>query len=479
MYWRFALVLLLTGFSPALAVACSCSSAPPGQCAGLQAGDTVFLGTVTDAQVMPASSVPADVAATSPAAPGETPAPLASAAPIVRYHFRVEEKFAGTGDTEVDVFSGGDDGDCGYKFQKGERYVVYTQQEAEGRLFSTICNGTRPVADAAALIPQLRAMRDGSRVASVFGVLHRANPAFLSPPDDPDDPIPAISLKLRSHLDRFQTNSGPDGVYNFYDVHAGTYEFTANLPAGTELTQKTLNGPLPPFRIPEGACYEYNVDALPIGHIHGTVLGPDGKPLALASVELFRVGTYAEGRPGYWGFQGTKGAFDFDHVGPGEYILVYNRPNRMDPNSPFPRAFYPGVSDVNEAKPLVLKDGQNLQKVELKVSAGYPSHTVRAHVKWTGPRPIGSLTISAKADHWENPSAQKISDGEYQFTLFDEANYTISAWEDLKPQHIAVPGDKGTCAAPSRLVAEGISISGADASIKEITLVFPKPACAN
>jgi hypothetical protein len=103
---------------------------------------------------------------------------------------------------------------------------------------------------------------------------------------------------------------------------------------------------------------------------------------------------------------------------------------------------------------------------------------VLAHVKWTGPRPIGNVTISAKADKWENPSAQKISDGEYQFTIFDDANYTISAWQDLKPQRIAVPGGKGTCAAASRVNAESISISGADASTKEITLVFPKPACA-
>src|SRR5690242_15017459 len=262
MHCRLIIALLLAAISPALASACTCSSAPPGQCAGLQKGDVVFVGTVNDAQIMPATPIPADVAATSPAAPGDNAAQAPPATPIVRYHFRVDGKFAGPGVAELDVFSGGDDGDCGYKFQKGERYVVYTEQEAEGRLFSTICNDTRPIADAAALIPQLRAMRDGSRVASVFGVLHRANPPFLSPPDDPDDPIPAISLKLRSHLDRFQTNSGPDGVYNFYDVHAGTYEFTAKLPPGTELTQKTLNGPLPPFRIPEGACYEYNVDAL-------------------------------------------------------------------------------------------------------------------------------------------------------------------------------------------------------------------------
>ena len=141
----------------------------------------------------------------------------------------------------------------------------------------------------------------------------------------PDDPLPNIKLKLRSKDDRFATSTDGNGIYTFYDVHAGQYQFTANLPVRMELTQKTLNGPLPTFKIPNGACYEYNVDALPTGRIHGSVRGPDGKPLANASVELYRAGAYDDSRPGLWGFQGPKGDFEFDHVGPGEYILVFNR----------------------------------------------------------------------------------------------------------------------------------------------------------
>ena len=216
----------------------------------------------------------------------------------------------------------GDDGDCGYRFQKGAQYIVYTQQETEGRLFATVCNGTRTVSEGRALLPQLRAMRSGQRVASVFGVLRRSDPPFLAPREDPDDPLPKIGLKLRSHYDRFQTTTDGDGVYSFYDVHAGEYAFTANLPARMELTQKTLVGGLPPFKIPNGACYEYNVNALPTGHIQGTVYGPDGKPLKIASLELYRVGSYEDSRPGLWSFQGAKGVFDFDHVGAGEYVIA-------------------------------------------------------------------------------------------------------------------------------------------------------------
>jgi hypothetical protein len=483
-FGRVLILFILIAAFPALAGACTCSSVAPGQCPGLQPSDVVFAGTVTDVQLMPPSAPqpapappPADPSSKDavPSAADAAEAPAAPEAPLYRYHFQIDEKFAGPDEPEIDIFSGGDDGDCGYKFQKGEKYVVYTHQGADGRLFSTICDGTRPLSDATALIPQLRAMRMGKRVASVFGVLRRSDPPFLAPADDPSDPIASISLKLRSAIDRFQTNSGTDGVYNFYDVHAGKYNFTANLPAGTELTQKAQNAALSAFQIPEDACYEYDVYALPIGHIQGTVFGPDGKtPLPIASLELFRVGAYNDARPGYWGFQGARGNFQFDHVGPGEYVLVYNRPNRMDPNSPFPRMFYPGVASIDEAKTIVLKDGQTLQKVNLRVSNGYPSRQLKVVVKWSGVRPAGTVTVAAKADQYENPSANKIADGVYTFSLFDSANYTISAWDDLTPQRVV---GKNSCQLPARMGAPSISVAGADTAVKEITLTFPKPTC--
>ena len=46
------------------------------------------------------------------------------------------------------------------------------------------------------------------------------------------------------------------------------------------------SGGLPPFKIPNEACYEYDVDALPTGHIRGSVLGADGKPLEVASIDV-------------------------------------------------------------------------------------------------------------------------------------------------------------------------------------------------
>lgn len=472
MIQRALVVLWLSIFAaPAASWACACSQAPPGRCPGLQKDDVVFLGTVTGIAVPPRAPVGAD---------SNAPAGSVTPAPITRYHFHIDENFAGPDASEIDIFSGGDDGDCGYRFKKGAQYIVFTQQETDGRLFATICNGTRLASDGLALLPQLRAMRDGKRVASVFGVLRRAQPPTLELPDDPDDPLPNVALKLRSRYDRFTATTDQNGVYSFYDVHAGEYRYTADLPSSMELTQRTLTGPLPTFKIPGEACYEYNVDALPTGHIQGTVLGPDGKPLRLASVELFRVGRYNGSRSGLWTYQGFKGVFDFDHIGPGQYIIVYNRGNRMNPNSPFPRTFYPGTQDLSEAKSIEVKESEQLTHVDFSVKDPFPTRQLLVHLNWRDGKPPGAVTVMAKADKGDNPSAEKIADGVVGFTLVEAAHYTISAWEELDPSRAGAAAGNGAsgCQAPARIESESIVVDGSDEATKEITLTLANPPCS-
>jgi hypothetical protein len=479
---------------PSGARACTCSQAPPGACQGLHKGVVAFLGTVNDIEELVASPAPAAAEATNPnASPDNSSAEApqlhtaaASSAtpntPLTRYHFHINEHFAGLDAGDIDVFSGGGNDDCGYRFKKGEQYIVFTQQDVEGHMFAKICDGTRPASDGRALLPQLRAMRDGQRVASVFGILRRAAQPVSALPDDPDDPLPNIALKLRSRDDRFSTSTGTGGIYTFYDVHAGKYRFTANPPVRMLLTQKTLTGSLAPFKIPNGACYEYDVDVLPTGHIRGSVLGPDGKPLRLASVELYRAGQNSDTHPGLlslWSVQGSNGYFDFDHIGPGDYVIVYNRMNSVDPNSPFPRSFYAGASDRGDGETIRLKDGQQLLKTNIKLRDGYPTRPLRVRVNWEHDRLPGNLTLMAKADDGTpNPVARTIGDGVFEFTLLKSRHYTVYAWEDLDLQHTGGVRGPAPCIIPARINAGSVTVDASNAYASEVLLTFPATECS-
>jgi hypothetical protein len=463
----------------------------------LQKDDTVFLGTVTEVELLRAQAQPATNSDGTPAT-DSVASSTGGATPmlVTRYHFRVDENFAGADSAEIDVFSGGDDADCAFRFRKGAQYLVFPHKSDDARLFATLCGGTRLANQAQALLPQLRAMRNGQRVASVFGVIRRADPPMLGPADADDPPgdapgsssgaLPNIPLKLRSRIDRFATSTDANGVYSFYDVHAGEYVLAAKMPARTELSLKTLPGALPPLKLPNGACYEYDIDALPTGHIRGSVLGPDGKPLPLAAVELYRAGHYDESHSGLWSFQGAKGVFDFDHVGPGEYILVFNRLNRMDPNAPFPRSFYPGTPDAKEAEPIALKDGQQLLGVNMKLGGAFPTRKLRVRLKWSGAEPPGSVVVMARAVHGINPAVRKISEALYEVTLLEDALYNISAFEELAPARAPRRPSKARkasqaaapdCAPPARIETPPAEVGGPDATEKEITLTFANPGC--
>lgn len=455
--------------APAAVRACTCSHEPPGKCPGLKEDSTVFLGTVTAVEHLESPAAAAPAAAEAPT----------GAARLTHYQFRVDERFAGSEAAELDVYSGGEDGDCGYRFEAGGQYVVFTHMGNDGRLLATICSGTRPAAEAHALLPQLRAMRNGQRVASVFGVLRRANPPFLAPPDHPDDPLANVSLKLQSNDDRFEANTDANGVYSIYDMHPGEYVFTAGFRSRMELAQRAFPGGPPVFKLPSGACYEYDVDAVPTGHLSGSVLGPNGKPVALASLELYRAGSYGDARPGLWGFQGATGVFNFDRVGPGDYILVFNRTNRLDPDSPFPRAFYPGVDDPGRAKLIHLKDGQERLHLNLRLKKGYATRPLRVRLQWTGGKVAGKVTVMVKAEQGENPRPEKLSDELYGVTLLESATYTISAWQELDQRAPTSQTNDSPCVFPARITTGRTTISGSDATAREILLVFPEAGCAN
>src|SRR4030095_9788685 len=89
------------------------------------------------------------------------------------YRFAVNEGFRGgaTAGQEIEIETGAGGGDCGYPFQVGTSYLVYAGH-GEGQLLSTsICSTTRQASLVAAIVRQLRALRDGRAVDALFGTI--------------------------------------------------------------------------------------------------------------------------------------------------------------------------------------------------------------------------------------------------------------------------------------------------------------------
>ncbi|MGB9070457.1 MAG: carboxypeptidase-like regulatory domain-containing protein [Candidatus Acidiferrales bacterium] len=220
------------------------------------------------------------------------------------------------------------------------------------------------------MLSRLRAARDTDRVASIFGSPQISEQPYLSVTNGPAAvPLRNAQLELWNADHVFASTTDWQGKFAVYSVPPGTYRLRAALPASLEFTRPIVNDPPAPISVVAGDCSEYNLTALPTSRIRGRVIGPNGKPLRAADVELFRPDKY---QPSpllmqWQESQDANGYFEFLHVTPGDYILVYNNSEQQETNRSRRRCFYPGVSDVARARSIHLEPGQQIGDADIHI----------------------------------------------------------------------------------------------------------------
>jgi hypothetical protein len=415
----------------------------------------MFVGTVTNIENAPDERRGADQSGTA------------------RYHFQVEENINGVNVKEMEVYSGRGGGDCSYHFQLGQKYFVDPYEE-NGQFFAVICSETQPAADAIALLSELRARRDGKQHASLFGVLRKTQQPYASVMSaDYDRPLSGITVELRGSDRKFSSQTDANGVYRLYGLPADTYHFTAILPAELELGQTILSEPQPPITIPENACYQQDLEALPLGRIRGRVLNPDSVPLKYADVELFREDLYKEGERGWWEFQGEKdGHFEFDHLAPGKYIIVFHNSNRSDPNIPYARTFYPAAPDLKSATPITIEEGQQFLNADIHVSGGHPTRELTLRLCWNANPTPEDVYFSVLGSDGSRAIAMKLSPGVFRVTILHDIHYTIYAYQDCG---LRWEGDTGTPIGARE--TDRIEVDGSDSRTTDATVSLQDTEC--
>ena len=391
-----------------------------------------------------------------------------------QYRFRIDEKLFGVEKPVVDVLSGRGGGDCSYHFKPDQQYLVFPHKSEDGTLYASICSQTQPSQTAGELLTQLRALRDSKPVATLFGVLRQTPQPYASVWDDEFyKPIPETAIQLRGENQTSTTTTDDAGQYKFYNVPPGEYQFWAALPPHLELAQTIPSDPLPPMRIEADTCYEEDLEALPTGRIRGRVIDPDGNALSSASVELHRVELYKEGSIGWWEYQGEEGYFEFDHLAPGKYILVYNRYNSRDPDSPYPKTYYPGVTDSESTIPIQLIAGEERLNADIYVRGGEATRVITVRLKWQdNPASFGFSSLDVDASRGQTPLQKELEHGVYQLTIFKDAEYEIMGTHDCG---LRWEGNVGT--PRGSINTEPVTVRGSDEETTEVTLIFTHKTC--
>ncbi len=447
---RIILCALFAIFAPIGSFACSCFQSVPAKC-GTGIGDGIlFVGTVlhVDNPAVDDGTL---------GGPGEA-----------TYKFHIDEAFTGTSGSEITIYSTRGGADCSFHFQQGKQYLVAPYGGPGERLFATVCSITRSVEESIAFLPQLRAMRNHQRVASLYGVLRSGEEPYESVTSEfYGPPLSHTAVELRSESHTFDAKTDANGVYAFYGVPEGKYKISAELPPNLELAEMISNDPLPPIELPSGVCYEHDVTAYPTGSITGRVLGPDG-PVSFADLELYRSEKYKDwerlGVPWMESQDRDKPSFEFKHVAPGDYILVYNFRNIISTDTTYHRTFYPGVADETKASLIHVSAGMKVKDADIKLTGGKPVRVLKVTIVPEQGMLPDVHYIDAKGSDGSTLSNTVASPSTYELTLFKDLHYKIHG--------------EGYCSATdTKPHTETIEVDGSDDRATEITLTFRGAGC--
>lgn len=461
---RFAIFLFIwMAFGGRDLLACSCMRSGPTPCGKFDPTGVVFVGTVESIENPPPEFGRGEMS------DEDDSSPLAQSG-LSRYRFSIDEKISGTYPAEVDVYSGRGGGDCSYHFQKGVQYLVFPHKSKDGKLIATICSNTRPAEYGQALLGVLRAMRDHEPVASLYGALRSVQQPYGSVGGDYyGKPLANTRMTLRSDENVLETMTDSSGNYAFFEVPAGKYQVGAEVPNNYEVAQTILAQPVPPITMPANACYEHDVEVLPTGRIHGKVIGPDGKNLSYAAVDLYRAARYSadahlNSMAWFESQDAKRPEFVFEHVATGDYILVYNDAERIEPIAPYPRMFYPGVREFKQAQIIHLEEGQDLGGLEFRVSGGRTTRIVTVRLV----APNGELPdinyVEATGDDGSELGEQEISPGVFRIEIFPGVRYEMQG--------------AGYCTATQKELKTPVGVvDGSGTGASELALTFPGPGC--
>lgn len=432
-------------------IACSCIHASaPGPCGNLAGapvkGSISFVGTVTSAEHAGVLERGGD-----------------DVSPRAYYHFHVDELIAGLGDvSKVDIVSTRGGGDCSAHFQVGVQYLIYAYQMQDGTWSTSICSGNRLASQAALFLEQVRAQRRGEKIPSIYGTLRRVEEPYVSVRSpDYERGLGSIRIRLREGDRSLQSITDAEGQYMFYDVPRGTYRIEADLPPGLELAQTILRDAPPPLEIAGGACLEHALTALPKARITGHVISDSGIPVDLASVSLYREEQYGKQRIPWRELQQASKPYIFDHVAAGTYILVFNENDDRSPDAPFGRTFLGDVSDVAQAKRLVVSETDGVIAADIHVRRGAKTRKIQVNVVGEDGEPYASAYLSL------SPGAGfplRQSDGVYTINLLTGTAYEITA--------------HSFCVLKVGGLSKATVSAQVQDSASEMTLVIPGEPCA-
>ena len=396
---QFCLLLVLTAvvfLSAQRASACSCAFGGGGVCQDYWEVSAVFVGTVIDSRRVTVKAESYERQMRS-------------------VRLSLDDSFRGVEGAEVEVMTGFGGGDCGFGFRQTQQYLVFAHRnEKDGKLYTGICTRTKAVSEADKDLAYIRGLAKAKPGATISGEIvryQRDKEGSLA-----NQPLPGVKVRIVGS--KTIEVADEKGEYRVENLAAGDYTVTAIPPA--RLTAPELEKKIKAY---DRGCTIVSFWLESNAQISGRVLNPQG--LAVPRAEIFLMNADKPKYQGHWdaAYADEEGKYLLKRIPPARYVLMVRFDGLTGQNRPFPATYYPGVSELSQAKVFSIEEGQ-IETHDLIMPPLPRESEIQGTVTWSN----GTPATTARVEYMEANAGVVV----YGAKVDDQGRFTIKAYDGLK-----------------------------------------------
>jgi hypothetical protein len=250
----------------------------------------------------------------------------------------------------------------------------------------------------------------------------------------PDIDINGKKIKIVGPKKTYVTKTDKDGIFDIYDLPPGKYFVEPEIPAGWKIdpywlkySQSVAGDDLgrPEMKSPRQVAVmlepkqHASVDIVLTteNSVGGRVLDPKGKGMYGVCVYMLRPGQDA------WGpsdCTDEKGRFEITQIPEGEYVLVANQDGKPSYREPFPRIFYPNVTERERAAVINIRPGEKITDLDIVIPKLEETVTITGVLQYSDRKPVVEKWVKFKVttpDEKVDGDVNEKTDNAGRFTL--------------------------------------------------------------